>query len=393
MSESLPHVAILGAGPVGLEAALAAAQSESEGVGGNVRSWGHVRLFTPWDLNVSPRARRYLEGANLTVPSGNDCPTGAELVEQLLEPLAELPALTGSIHLGERVKAIGRSGLLKQDEIGTEVRGDRSFRLLVVDGEGEERIELADIVLDCTGSYEHPTWLGDGGIPAPGEVDLADRIVRRLPDFAAEEEEWAGLSVLLVGAGHSARTAARDFAALAEKHAGTTLIWALRGDQPPLDDSAEDPLPERAALTRAAAQIVAGHPAVEIKTGVVVERLIRRNTSLKVILRPRLGGPEETVRVDRVLALTGAVGDHQLYRQLQVHECYATSGPMNLAARLLGSAGGDCLDQASHGAESLKNPEPGFFILGAKSYGRNSSFLMRVGWEQVTEVFTLLAEE
>jgi hypothetical protein len=31
------------------------------------------------------------------------------------------------------------------------------------------------------------------------------------------------------------------------------------------------------------------------------------------------------------------------------------------------------------------------FILGAKSYGRNATFLMRVGWEQVTEVFALLS--
>ena len=52
-------------------------------------------------------------------------------------------------------------------------------------------------------------------------------------------------------------------------------------------------------------------------------------------------------------------------------------------------AGGDCLAQTSHGAETLTNPEPGLFILGSKSYGRNNTFLMRVGWEQVGEVFGL----
>ncbi|HEX5757608.1 MAG TPA: flavoprotein, partial [Thermoanaerobaculia bacterium] len=60
-------------------------------------------------------------------------------------------------------------------------------------------------------------------------------------------------------------------------------------------------------------------------------------------------------------------------------------------AALLGAAGGDCLSQTSHGVEVLTNPEPGFFILGAKSYGRNNTFLMRAGWEQVAEVFGLLA--
>ena len=34
---------------------------------------------------------------------------------------------------------------------------------------------------------------------------------------------------------------------------------------------------------------------------------------------------------------------------------------------------------------------PNFFILGAKSYGRNSQFLMRIGWAQVDDVLGLLA--
>ena len=54
-------------------------------------------------------------------------------------------------------------------------------------------------------------------------------------------------------------------------------------------------------------------------------------------------GAAESVVVDRVLSLNGGVGDHGLYRQLQVHECYATAGPMRLAAALVGGAGGDCL--------------------------------------------------
>jgi len=102
------------------------------------------------------------------------------------------------------------------------------------------------------------------------------------------------------------------------------------------------------------------------------------------------GGEPRTVMVDRVLSLTGYVGDASLYRQLQIHECYATCGPMNLSAALLGAGAGDCLAQTTHGAETLKNPEPGFFILGSKSYGRNNTFLMRVGWQQVEEVFGLV---
>ena len=129
---------------------------------------------------------------------------------------------------------------------------------------------------------------------------------------------------------------------------------------------------------------------MSLRAGCVTEALHGRDGRIVVTLRN--GAPEE-VEVDRILALNGGVGDHALYRQLQVHECYATSGPMNLAAALLGEAGGDCLAVASHGPETLRNPEPGFFILGAKSYGRNSQFLLQAGWQQVDDVFGSLIEQ
>jgi len=402
-----PHLAILGAGPTGLEAALAAVETgcpftlyeAGDAVAAHVRDWGHVRLFSPWDLNVSARARARLSREGVEVPSGDGCPTGAELVERLLAPLAELPEIRPSLRLGTRVNAVGREGLLKHEEIGTAERRRHRFRLLVSDGDGGETVEHADVVLDCTGSYAVPNALGDGGIPAPGEraleVEKPDALARRIPDVVRDEESWAGRTVLLVGAGHSAQTAARDLAALAERRPGTRVIWALRRERPAFEPIPNDGLPARSRLIEQAGELAAGaSPALEVRAGVVVEAVgSSENGRVQVVLRKTDGG-DESVDVDRILALTGSVGDHLLYRQLQVHECYATSGPMKLAAALLGSGGGagDCLAQESHGADTLVNPEPGFFLLGSKSYGRNTTFLMRVGWQQVDEVFGLLAE-
>ncbi len=86
--------------------------------------------------------------------------------------------------------------------------------------------------------------------------------------------------------------------------------------------------------------------------------------------------------------------DTDLFRELQVHQCYASEGPMKLAASLLASGGGgDCLAQTSAGVETLLNPERGFFVLGSKSYGRNSSYLLRLGVEQIQEIFDHLATQ
>jgi hypothetical protein len=397
MTDARPRIAILGAGPTGLEAALAAAEGgfpftlyeAAPGVAGNVRAWGHVRLFTPWEMNVSPRMRRHLESAGVEVPGGSGCPRGRELAERLLEPVAGLPEISPNLRLGTRVLALGREGLLKHEEIATAERGSRPFRILVAGPDGRERVENADVVIDATGTWGRPNSLGDGGIPAAGERTFDGEIRRHLPDLSQEAGYWAGQTVLLAGAGHSAQTAARDLAGLAGEVPGTRVIWILRSSDPCWGTQEGDPLPERAGLAAEAAALASGaSPAVEARRGAVVEEIAKPNGRYEVTLRN--GAGRERVLVDRILSLTGYVGDNELYRQLQVHECYATCGPIKLSAALLGAGSGDCLAQTSHGAETLTNPEPGFFILGSKSYGRNNTFLMRTGWEQVGEVFGLL---
>ncbi len=391
----MTRIAILGAGPIGLEAALAAAQRAEDfvvyeaaaTVGGHVRSWGHVRTFTPWALNVSPRVRAALPGA----PDGKALPSGTQLADDLLEPLADIPELHGRIRLGTRVLAVGREGLLKHEAIGDPRRATRPFRLLISRPDGSEGIDHADVVIDATGTYGNPNRLGDGGIDAVNERAFEDRIVRYLPALQSQPRRWAGRTILLTGSGHSAQTAVCQLAAFARDAPGTRVVWAVRKPEPDWGAVDDDPLPERASLNSAAADLAGGaSDAVTLRPGCVTEALHGRGDKIVVTLRN--GEPDE-VEVDRILALNGGVGDHALYRQLQVHECYATSGPMNLASALLGESGGDCLAVSPHGPETLRNPEPGFFILGAKSYGRNSQFLLRIGWQQVDDVFGSLIEQ
>lgn len=378
------RVAVLGAGPTGLEAALAAHQrgwepvvyEQAPTVAGHVRRWGHVRMFTPWSMSVSPRTAEAVG-----VPAGDACPTGADLAEHLDRVAALLP----DVRLSTRVVSVGREGLLKNEEIGSEVRAARRFRLLV-EGPAGESVEHADVVVDTTGTWSHPNPLGHGGIAAPGERALADRIVREIPQV---DPSWTDREVLLVGAGNSAQTVARDLAAV-----GARFTWAVRRVAPTWGAVVDDVLPDRVALVESSRRIAAGQVAgAQLVTGVVVESLRDDDGRTAVTLLSLAGSSTREVVVDVVVSMTGAVGDSSLYRQLQVHECYATEGPMSLAATLLGSEGGDCLAQVSAGVDALRNPEPRFFVLGSKSYGRNSTFLLRVGWEQVEEVFTALDAE
>ena len=100
-----------------------------------------------------------------------------------------------------------------------------------------------------------------------------------------------------------------------------------------------------------------------------------------------------SLQVDRIVANVGYRPDNSLHRELQVHQCYATEGPIDLAATLLGGDSTDCLEQEAAGADALANPEPNFFLLGAKSYGRNSSFLLKNGFQQIRDVVDGLLPE
>ena len=111
---------------------------------------------------------------------------------------------------------VGRRGFLKEDNPGDPRRGKEPFRLLVRDDKGKERVEEADVVLDCTGVYGNPRWLGDGGIPAIGETAARAHIAYGLEEVAGERKtHYADKTTLVIGSGYSAATTVCNLAALA----------------------------------------------------------------------------------------------------------------------------------------------------------------------------------
>ena len=85
-------------------------------VGAHPIAWGHLTMFTPWRMNLGPSAVARLERSGWTRPDPDACPTGAELVEHYLAPLARLPELRERVHPHAQVVFIGRSGALKGDD-------------------------------------------------------------------------------------------------------------------------------------------------------------------------------------------------------------------------------------------------------------------------------------
>src|SRR5258708_8016336 len=153
-------VAIIGAGPVGLAAAAHALErgltpvvleAGSEG-GHDVRQWSHVRMFSPWAYDIDRAAERLLGVTGWNSPDPRHYPTGRELVERYLEPLATRTALKDHILTSSRVTAISRVGF---DKAKTKGREQAPFELRYHNGAGPKSIR-ADAVIDASGSWSLP---------------------------------------------------------------------------------------------------------------------------------------------------------------------------------------------------------------------------------------------
>jgi hypothetical protein len=417
------RIAVLGAGPIGLEAALYGRYLgydvdvyDHAGVADNVRRWGHVQMFSPFAMNASPLGLAALaaQHASYRAPRASDLLTGRDYVERYLLPLSQTDLLSDHLQLQTRVLGVARRGLLKDQPIGGEAREDAMFELLVEDHRGQRRT-TADIVLDATGTYRTPRWMGAGGLPAIGETECQRSIRYHVPDLlGAERGRFEGRRTLLVGSGHSAATAAVALAELGNVGPATEVIWVTRRlTAGPVAHTANDTLPARARLVDAAnrlamdsqgpvrhlgggevRRVTALDPSgfeVEVEVDLEVDDDVEPK---REELRTKHGQrrSNEVIRVDQVLALVGYRPDNAMIAELQIQHCHVTEGPMPLAASLLVHAPADCLTQPPPRAQTLTTTEPRYFALGSKSYGRNSHFLIATGLGQIQQVFSLLAD-
>ncbi|MFF5217674.1 NAD(P)-binding domain-containing protein [Micromonospora sp. NPDC000442] len=388
--DQLP-VAVIGAGPVGLAAAAHLHEralpytvlEAGDGAGAAVRQWAHVRVFSPWRYNIDPAARRLLDEAGWVAPDLEALPTGADLVENYLQPLANLPQLKPHLRYGARVEAISRLGY---DRLRTTGRENAPFLLRLTDGQEI----LARAVIDASGTWDTPNVLGASGLPAQGQTDAAAHLEHALPDvLGTDRARFAGRHTLVVGAGHSAANTLLSLAELASAVPGTEVTWAIRSLSPTrtYGGGDADALPARGALgARLRAHVDAGH--IRLLTGFSVHAITP--TDGRVAVTVRRGDAQEQVTVDRIVAATGFRPDHAIAAELRL-DLDPIMGATRALAPLIDPNEHSCGTVPPHGVDELAHPEPGYYAVGMKSYGRAPTFLMATGYEQTRSVVAALA--
>jgi len=396
MTSSNPPVAIIGGGPVGLAAAahLLARGLEplvleaGADIGAAVRAWGHVRMFSPWRHNTDPAARALLEVEGWVAPAADTYPTGAELVARYLAPLAATAALRGRIRTDARVTGIARRDHGRLHE--SQGRDAAPFVLHVTTADGAmEAIEAAAVV-DCAGTWQAPNPAGAHGMPAPGEAAQADRIAYGIPDvLGTARDTYAGLTTLVVGAGHSAMNAVLNLVELAKSAPGTRILWAFRRPLGAVNfgGGTRDALAERGSLgARAQALVETG--AVTALAPFLIDRIAADGTALAIT--GRQGDRMTTTQADRIIVAAGFRPDLSYLREVRLGLDPAVEATPALAP-LIDPNLHSCGTVRPHGEAELRHPEANFWIAGMKSYGRAPTFLLATGHEQVRSIAAALA--
>ncbi|WP_324653445.1 FAD-dependent oxidoreductase [Georgenia sp. H159] len=392
-TSSLP-VVVIGAGPVGLAAAAHLVErgleplvlEAGEEVGAAVSQWSHVRLFSPWRYNIDAAARRLLTAEGWTEPAPKRLPTGGELVEEYLAPLAQTRALAGRIVTGARVVAVSREGLDKTHSRG---RGDHPFLVRAVVA-GRAVDHGARAVVDTSGTWTQTNPLGTAGLPAPGEVEAAPFLLGPLPDvLGRERQRVAGKHVVVVGAGHSAANTLLSLVRLRRSEPATRVTWLVRGASVArtYGGGDADGLPARGMLGSEVRQAVeAGE--VELWLSSAVTALQPAGDRVELVVATPDG--ERRVTVDAVAGATGFRPDLAMLRELRLDLDPGVEAPSRLAP-LIDPELHSCGTVPAHGTDVLSHPEQDFYIAGMKSYGRAPTFLLATGYEQVRSIAAHLA--
>ncbi len=392
--EDLP-VAVIGAGPVGLAAAahLIARRipvrlyEAGESIAANVQDWGHVRLFSPWRFNIDEMAKSILFDHGWREPPADVLPTGRELYDAYLKPLAATPEIASITETGAQVKSISRLGI---DKVVSRDRAKHPFTLTVTTAAGP-RIDLARAVIDASGTWRTPNPLGASGLRAPGETELNGEVRYGIPDVLGRDRDaYAGRRILVIGGGHSAANVVLDLAQLAAQDTATRIIWTVRS--PSLarifGGGDADKLPARGKLGSDLKRLVEAG-GLAIVTGFSAERVERTAEGI-VVAEHTQSGARPLHPVDRVIVSTGQRPDLDMTRELRLDLDPWLESP-RLLAPMIDPNVHSCGTVPPHGYRELAHAEPDYFTVGIKSYGRAPTFLMATGYEQARSVAAYLA--
>ncbi|MCK1989822.1 NAD(P)-binding domain-containing protein [Lysinibacillus fusiformis] len=393
-NKNLP-IAIIGAGPIGLAAAAHLVEHKQafilleagHEVAHNIRTWGHVTLFSPWRYNINKAAKALLDASDWEEPNLDTLPTGHELIDLYLKPLSNLMQIKPHIQLNAKVVGISRQ---LNDKMKTKNRADQSF-IIYIEQENDIRVIEARAVIDATGTWGNPNPANSTGVWLQNEKALADHIEYGIPDINTNAKRYANKKIAVIGGGHSAINTLLALTELQEKNPATKLVWIMRkrSVEEAYGGEEKDALAARGALGVRIHELV-DTGKVEVITPFYISQ-VKKEENIHIV--GTINGEQKVLTgFEELIVNAGNRPDLSINSELRLSIDSATES-VHALAPLIDPNVHSCGTVRAHGEEILRQPEKDFYIVGAKSYGRAPTFLMATGYEQVRSITAYLSDD
>ena len=374
-------VAVIGAGPVGMavlarlvEKGIDCRLFESgEQAGENISKWSHVRMFSPWMANVDEVCGALLARNGWKCPTLSAFPTGGEFVANYLLPLSNVPSIRERLSFSSKVTYIHN-------------RDDGKFEISINDGASSY---VADALIDCGGTFQAPRKLTQD-MPSQGGRGL-DYLI---PDFENSRvfQALAGKRVSVFGSGHSAISSIYGLLSVKKMSPDTKIVWCLRKhdkvsvlekEKRYFEYSDDDFV--KSVFAEIERSIAEGH--IEVRTPFICTAVEASEDGYRVS-----GDDGSSFQTDHIVSNIGyqPVYGHYDDVKLDLHDKWKC---LNGLYESIQPESHGCLSVKDQVVANLIQPTRNCFVLGQKSYGIASTFLVKTGYLQAECVVNHLADQ
>jgi hypothetical protein len=389
-------VAILGGGPVGIEAALYARflgyfvlLFDARRVGSRLVRWGDFPLANSWSDATSSLGLAALEAQGMLddLPELDAVVSCREYVEKYITPIAKSDLIIESVQINSPVISISRSHWPVGEPISVEDRAEDEFRLLIDSKVRGQYTQLADIILDCTGSGRVASGLAPGGGQAIGQSAHAKDFEVGIRDATNKDRDrFVAKHTVMFGCGLVACQNALQLAKLAQEHSGTRLTWIIPKSKKPeqwiaaIAEQAPDlAIDINQLLNSDSANVIA----LEAWGAESLARDEAGQWQLNLLV-----GDEDTVSIAADVVLATEVNDAwDFVDGLGIDRCFKRRVTTTASAWLDRQQGNVDLEIT---AESIVTSEPHYYVLGRKSVGSDPRFTFKHARQQIQQAFALI---
>jgi len=356
-----PEVLIIGAGPIGLALAsrLKLANvaflilEKGDTVGANILDWGHVNLFTNWKESLDKLSVKLLNKNGIEIKTTDSNPSGFDFVNHYLLKLA-------SVFPKDQIRYDSEVLSVQYNEL------DNEFVVNYLKNGITERVN-SKYVFDASGTWQNPTSLGNT------QAQYQDFICSGIPDSNYVQSIEKASKIAIVGSGHSAMNSILQLSMRQD----LDLIWIVRSSHPRFGLSKVGGK-SRNLENQIESLIKDGN--LKLSCGFQLQKMQIENQKLKIISDKG----EFITGIHKVISNIGSSPNHSLLKNIELNLDEKYAAPLKLSHKINPNL--HSCDTVSYDFKDTLVAKSKYFLIGSKTFGRASNFLMSKGYEILDQI-------